>query len=86
MWGAGGYSLSEFKGFPKNCALQLITKVIFLWTSSKPEFDFHYPLEHKLGAIGILHKHANNFPLKSEGKKKEHRNVRTSLRTCGYHY
>lgn len=47
-------------------------------------FDSHRPLEHKLVIIRTLHNCANNTPIKTEGKEKEHRPVRTSLRTCGY--
>ena len=41
-------------------------------------------LEHKLGVIRTLHKRAENVPVRTEGKSKQHKHMRTALKSCGY--
>ena len=47
-------------------------------------FNSHKPLEYKLRVIRTLYQRADNIPTRTDGKSKEHKNIKTALKICGY--
>ena len=47
-------------------------------------FDFHHPLEHKLGVIRMLQHRAETVPTNWEARDKEQKHVKHALKQCHY--